>query len=152
MSKASHKKHEAKKHNNQHQHAQKVAHIPEDDVFTQHRFGSEVLIGFIIFALGLFFMVPLYSASTVALQFVLLGAFMLAVLAFIVVHWRKLKQQKNHPEMPLMERFMYLSVVSILAIAITIQALTRTLDLWLVAILVIVVLLKVLLTSRLSGK
>ncbi|MBA3679225.1 hypothetical protein H0W80_03505 [Candidatus Saccharibacteria bacterium] len=152
MSKASHKKHEAKKHNNQHQHAQKVVHIPEDDVFTQHRFGSEVLIGLIIFALGLFFMVPLYSASTVVLQFVLLAVFMLAVFAFIVVHWRKLKQQKNHPEMPLVERFMYLSVVSILAIAITIQALTRTLDLWLVAILVIVVLLKVLLTSRLSGK
>lgn len=148
MSKKSHKKHEAKKHKNQHQTAQKVVHVPEDDVFTEHRFGSEVLIALVIFALGLFFMVPVYSASTVTVQFVMLAIFMLAVLAFMVTHWRKLKRQKDHPEMPLMERFVYLSIVSILSIAIIVQVITRTLDLWLVAILVIVILLKVLLTSR----
>ncbi len=152
MSKNSHKKHEAKKHNNQHQHAQKVAHIPEEDVFTEHRFGSEVLIGLIIFAMGLFFMVPVYSAYTVATQFALLAVFMIAVLAFVVAHWRKLKKQKDHPEMPLMERFVYLSIVSILSIAIIAQVITRTLDLWLVGILVITILLKVLLTSRMSRK
>lgn len=148
MSKNSHKKHEAKKHKNQHQTTQKVVHVPEEDVFTEHRFGSEVLIALVIFALGLFFMVPIYSASTVTVQFVMLAIFMLAVLAFMVTHWRKLKRQKDHPEMPLMERFVYLSIVSILSIAIIVQVITHTLDLWLVAILVIVILLKVLLTSR----
>jgi hypothetical protein len=74
------------------------------------------------------------------------------VLAFIVSHWRKLKKHKDNPEMPLMERFVYLSIVSILSIAIIAQVITRTLDLWLVGILVITILLKVLLTSGLGRK
>jgi len=52
----------------------------------------------------------------------------------------------------LMERFVYLSIVSILSIAIIAQVITRTLDLWLVGILVITILLKVLLTSGLGRK
>lgn len=93
-------------------------------------------------------MVPVYSASTVAVQFILLALFMVAVLVFIVTHWRRLKRQKNHPQMPLMERFIYLGTVSILAVAICVQVLSGTLDLWLPAILVIIVLLKVLITSH----
>ncbi len=147
MSRNSHKKHEAKQsHHNHKDHT--VRTIPEDDVFTEHRFGSEILIALIIFALGLFFMVPIYSASTVAVQFTLLALFMLAVLVFIITHWRKLKRQKDHPQMPLMERFIYLGTVSILAVAICVQVLSGTLDLWLPAILVIIVLLKVLITSH----
>ena len=146
--KNSHKKHEAK----QVHHKSAPAHIKEDDMFSNHRFGSEVLIGFIIFAMGLFFMVPFYTAASADYQLIFLLFFMLMVLAFIVSHWRKLKKHKDNPEMPLMERFVYLSIVSILSIAIIAQVITRTLDLWLVGILVITILLKVLLTSGLGRK
>lgn len=147
MSRNSHKKHEAHQ-SHKSSHTNSVQPIPEDDILTQHKFGSEALIALIIFALGLFFMVPVYSASTVAVQFILLALFMVAVLVFIVTHWRRLKRQKNHPQMPLMERFIYLGTVSILAVAICVQVLSGTLDLWLPAILVIIVLLKVLITSH----
>ena len=147
MSRNSHKKHEAHQ-SHKSSHAKSLQPIPEDDILTRHKFGSEVLIALIIFALGLFFMVPVYSASTVAVQFILLALFMVAVLVFIVTHWRRLKRQKNHPQMPLMERFIYLGTVSILAVAICVQVLSGTLDLWLPAILVIIVLLKVLITSH----
>lgn len=151
MSRKSHQKHESQQHRKQN-HSASTEKIPEEDIFTEHKFGSEVIIGLIIFALGLFFMVPIYSASTVAFQFVLLALFMLAVLAFIVTHWQKLKRQKNHPQMPLMERFVYLGTISILAVAICVQVLSGTLDLWLPAILIIIVLLKVLLTSYAAKK
>ncbi len=148
MSKTSHKKHESiKRHTNA-----APSDISEEDVFTEHRLGSEVLIALIIFAMGLFFMVPIYSSATVSFQSVLLAIFVLSILAFVVTHWRRLKKQKDHPAMPLMERFVYLSVVSVLALAVVIQFLTKTLDVWLVAILIFIVLLKVLLTARLGRK
>ncbi len=148
MSKKSHQKHEAAKHHKQHSRTQTIKPIPEEDIFTEHKFGSEVIIALIIFALGIFFMVPLYSASTVAFQFVALTLFMLAVLAFMITHWRKLKKQKDHPQMPLMERFVFLGTISILSVAIVVQVLSGTLDLWLPAILIVIILLKVLLTSH----
>ncbi len=150
MSKKSHIKHEQKKYNNKHR--TNIEPIKEDDALTEHKFGTEVLIALIIFALGLFFMVPIYSASTVVFQFVLLAFFMLAVLVFVVTHWRKLKHQKSHPQMPLMERFIYLGTVSVLAVAICVQVVNGSLDLWLPAILVVIVLLKVLLTSYANKK
>gem|GEM_PF-1750491 len=148
MSKKSHKKHEAK----QAHHKTLPAHVEQDDLFTQHHLGSEILIGFIIFAMGLFFMVPFYTAASADYQLVFMLIFMLTVLVFIVSHWRKLKKHKGNPEMPLMERFVYLCIVSILSIAIFIQVVTRSLDLWLVGILIIAILLKVLLTSGLKRK
>lgn len=146
MSKTSHQKHEQKNQN--HKNRTKIKHIPEDDVLTEHKFGTEVVIGLIIFALGMFFMVPFYSATTAPIQLAILALFMLAVLAFIITHWRKLKKQSNHPQMPALERFIYLSIVAILSVAIFVQVLTKSLDLWLVFILVIVVLLKIFLLSR----
>lgn len=151
MSKKSHKKHEAHQGHKNHK-SDSIRSIPEEDVFTEHKFGSEVLIALIIFALGLFFMVPIYSASTVTIQFVLLALFMLSVLAFVVAHWRKLKRQKPHPQMPLMERFVYLGTVSVLAVAICVQVISGSLDLWLPAILIVIILLKVLLTSYANKK
>ncbi len=150
MSKHSHQKHEQKKQNKKH--STNIDQIKEDDVFTEHKLGTEILIALIIFALGLFFMVPIYSASTVAFQFVLLTFFMLAVLVFVVTHWRKLKHQKSQPQMPLMERFIYLGTVSILAVAICMQVINGSLDLWLPAILIVIVLFKVLLTSYVNKK
>lgn len=143
MSKNSHHKHEQKV---KHQHSS--PHVSEEGALVEHRFGTEVLIALVIFAMGLFFMVPFYTAVSAPLQMALLILFMIAVCIFVVVHWRKLKHQKDHPQMPLMERFVYLSVVSILSVAIVVQVLSRDLDLWLPAILIIVVLLKVLLTTR----
>lgn len=148
MSKHSHQKHEQKKQN--HKHRANNEPIKEDDVLTEHKFGTEVVIGLIIFALGIFFMVPVYSATTAPIQMVFLVIFMFAILAFIVTHWRKLKIQKNHPQLPLLERFAYLSIVSILSVAILVQTLTRTLDLWLVFILVLVILIKIFLLSRMN--
>lgn len=145
MSKNSHRKHEQKiKHNSS------VQHVPEEDIFTQHKGWSELLIALIIFALGLFFMVPVYSAVTVNVQFGILIIFALAVLAFVVTHWRKQKKYANQHKLPLLENFVYLSIVSILLIAIIIQVINRSLDLWLPAILVVAVLLKVVLTSRVN--
>ncbi len=146
MSRASHKKHEQKQQN--HAKRTQIKHIAEDDMLTEHKFGTEVVIGLIIFALGMFFMVPFYSATTAPIQLAILALFMLAVLAFIITHWRKLKKQSNHPQMPALERFIYLSIVAILSVAIFVQVLTKSLDLWLVFILVIVVLLKIFLLSR----
>ena len=145
MSKNSHRKHEQKV-----DHSKKPSHIPEEDVFTEHKTGSEILIALIIFALGLFFMVPVYSATTVNMQFAILILFSLAVLVFIFTHWRKHKRHAEHDQLPLLENFVYLSIVSILLVAIIIQVVNRNLDLWLPAILIIAVLLKTLLISRMN--
>jgi len=146
MSQHSHQKHEAKKKHS----SATSTRVVDDDLLTEHRFGTEILIALVIFALGLFFMVPVYTATSAPLQLFFLGIFMLAVLAFVITHWRKLKRQKDHPQMPLMERFVYLSVVSILSVAIVVQVLSRSLDLWLPAILIVIILLKVLMTSRIG--
>lgn len=149
MSKNSHRKHEQRsKHNPQHGSATK--RVPEEDIFTKHKGWSEVLIALIIFALGLFFMVPVYSATTVGTQFAILIIFSLAVLVFIITHWHKQKKYSSQHKLPLLENFVYLSIVSILLLAIVIQVINRSLDLWLPAILVVAVLLKVLLTSRMN--
>lgn len=145
MSKNSHRKHEQKsKHNSS------IQHIPEEDIFTQHKGWSELLIALIIFALGLFFMVPVYSAATVGIQFAMLIVFALAVLVFIITHWHKQKKYSAQHKLPLLENFVYLSIVSILLLAIVIQVINRSLDLWLPAILIVAVLLKAVLTSRIN--
>lgn len=144
MSKHSHQKHESKvKHHNQ-----QTPHINEEGGLVEHRFGTEVLIALIIFALGLFFMVPFYTTVSAPIQMALVVVFMLVVVSFIVTHWPRLKHQKDHLQMPLIERFVYLCVVSILSVAIVAQVLSNDLDLWLPTILIVIVLLKVLLTTR----
>ncbi len=145
MSKNSHTKHEQKS-----KHSSGVQQIPEEDIFTEHKGWSEVLIALIIFALGMFFMVPVYSAATVNLQFAILTIFGLAVLVFIFTHWRKQKKYSHHNQLPVLENFVYLSIISILLVAIIIQVVNRSLDLWLPFILIIAVLLKVFLTSRMN--
>lgn len=151
MSRNSHRKHEYKSKHSLHKNTTNQE-IPEDDIFVEHRGWSEVLIALIIFALGLFFMVPVFSATTVNIQFALLILFVIAVLLFVVTHWRKQKQYSAQHKLPLLENFVYLSIISILMIAIVIQVVSGTLDLWLPVILVVAVLLKVLLTTRVDRK
>lgn len=145
MSKNSHKKHEHKISSQN-----TPSHIPEDDIFTKHKLWSEILIALIIFALGLFFMVPVYSAVTVNVQFAVLIIFALAVLVFVFTHWRRQKRYANQHKLPVLENFVYLSIVSILLVAIIVQVVNRDLDLWLPAILVLAILLKVFVTSRMN--
>lgn len=145
MSKNSHRKHEQKV-----DHSKKPSHIPEEDVFTEHKTGSEILIALIIFALGMFFMVPVYSATTINMQFAMLILFGMAVVVFIFTHWRRQKKYLDHHQLPVLENFVYLSIISILLVAIIIQVVNRSLDLWLPAILIVAVLFKTLLISRVN--
>jgi cation transport ATPase len=146
MSKTSHARHEAKHKKPQHKNPQ-FEKIEENDIFTEHKFTSEIIIALVIFGLGLFFMVPAYSALTVHWQFALLLVFMLVVLGFAITHWRS-RPAKAANKMPVVERVVFLAAIGLLSLAIIIQVLMHNLDVWLVAILVIIVLLKMLLTSR----
>ncbi len=149
MSRSSHARHEAKHKKPKHKNPQ-VEPIQEEDLFTEHKFTSEILIALVIFGLGLFFMVPAYSALTVNGQFVLLAAFMLVILVFAVTHWRS--RPKHNTPMPAVERAVFLIVIALLSIAIIVQVFLHSLDSWLIVILVLIILLKMLLTSRYSGK
>ncbi len=149
MSRTSHSRHEAKHTKPKHKNPQ-FEPIKEEDIFTEHKFTSEILIALVIFGLGLFFMVPAYSALTVNGQFLLLAAFMLVVLVFAVTHWRT--RPKHDTKLPLVERMVFLSVIGLLSIAIIIQVFMHNLDSWLIMILVLTILLKMLLTSRYQGK
>lgn len=122
----------------------------QKDIFAKHKFGSEVLIGLIIFGLGMFFMVPFYSTTTAPLQLVLLGLFMLAILVFVITHYKNLKSHQSQKQLPLIERFVYISIVAVLSLAIVIQFFSGTLDIWLVFILIFVVLFKIFLLARYS--
>lgn len=150
MSKTSHQKHEAKHKKPKHKNPQ-FEPIKEEDIFTEHRLGSEIIIALVIFGLGLFFMVPFYSALTVNLQFALLIVFMLVVLGFAITHWRN-RPKTTTAKLPLVERVVFLAAIALLSIAIIVQVIAHNLDTWLVLILVIIVLLKILLTSRYSDK
>ncbi len=147
MSRTSHAKHEHKKSNNQHQaHSRQAENTNEPS-----KFGTEVMVGIMIFALGMFFMVPVYSALTVGYQFALLIVFMCSVAAFVFFHWRKLKRTElNHQKLPILERFVFLSIITMLSVAIIIQALNRDLDVWLVVILVLAILIKIFAEARLN--
>ncbi len=149
MSRTSHARHEAKHKKPKHKNSQ-AEPIVEEDLFTEHKFTSEILIALVIFGLGLFFMVPAYSALTVNGQFVLLAAFMLVVLVFAVTHWRA--RPKHNAQLPAVERMVFLAVISLLSIAIIVQVFMHSLDSWLIVILVLIILLKMLLTSRYQGK
>ncbi len=149
MSKTSHARHEAKHKKPKHNNSQ-IEPIQEEDLFTEHKFTSEILIALVIFGLGLFFMVPAYSALTVNGQFVLLAAFMLVVLVFAVTHWRS--RPKHNTPMPAVERAVFLVVIALLSIAIIVQVFLHSLDSWLIVILVLIILLKMLLTSRYQNK
>lgn len=146
MSKTSHQKREAKHKKPAHK-ASGYEPIKEEDIFTEHRLGSEIIIALVIFGLGLFFMVPIYSALTVNLQLALLVVFMLVVLGFAITHWRN-RPKTTTNKLPLVERIVFLVVIALLSVAITTQVIMRNLDVWLVFILVLIVLLKILLTSR----
>lgn len=122
----------------------------QKDIFAKHKFGSEVLIGLIIFGLGMFFMVPFYSTTTAPLQLVLLGLFMLAILVFVITHYKNLKSHQAQKQLPLIEMFVYISIVAVLSLAIVIQFFSGTLDIWLVFILIFVVLFKIFLLARYS--
>lgn len=151
MSKKSHQKHEAKHKKPKHSKPQ-FEHIEEEDIFTEHKFGSEIIIALLIFGLGLFFMVPAYSALTVNMQFGLLILFMLVVLGFAIAHWRNRPAKNDANKLPMVERVVFLAVIALLSVAIIAQVIMHSLDVWLIAILVIVVLLKMLLTSHYTKK
>lgn len=149
MSRTSHARHESKQKKPKHKSPQ-IETIQEEDLFTEHKFTSEILIALVIFGLGLFFMVPAYSALTVNGQFVLLAAFMLVVLVFAITHWRA--RPKHNTKLPTVERIVFLAVITLLSIAIIVQVFMHSLDSWLIVILVLTILLKMLLTSRYQGK
>lgn len=148
MSKTSHSRHEkSQKHQ-----AKSTPHVSDrENMIRENSFGADILIAILIFALGIFFMIPAYSALTVHGQAILLGVFILAILIFVITHWRR-HRGRDHKDLPPVERLVYLASVSLLAIAIVVQALNKTLDIWLVFILVMIVLLKMLLVSRYWGK
>jgi len=150
MSRTSHQKHEAKHKKPAHQNP-RFEEIPEEDIFTEHRFSSEIIIALVIFGLGLFFMVPAYSALTVNWQFALLVVFMLVVLGFAIAHWRN-RPKNGTNKLPLVERIVFLAVIALLSVAIIAQVIMHSLDIWLVVILVLTVLLKMLLTNRYTKK
>jgi cation transport ATPase len=150
MSKKSHAKHEAKHKKPAHKKPQ-FEKIEEDDIFTEHKTFSEIIIALVIFGLGQFFMVPVYSALTVNIQFALLVVFMLVIAGFAITHWRN-RPKNTINKMPAVERAIFLTVIGLLSIAIIVQVIMRSLDIWLVAILVIIILLKMLLTSRYANK
>lgn len=151
MSKKSHQKHESKHKKPKHNKPQ-FEHIEEDDIFTEHKFGSEIIIALLIFGLGLFFMVPAYNALTVNMQFGLLTIFMLVVLGFAIAHWRNRPAINDANKLPMVERVVFLAIVALLSVAIIVQVIMHNLDVWLIAILVLVVLFKMLLTSHYSKK
>lgn len=157
MSKKSHAKHEAKHKKPKHHSATKPESIAKEDIFSEHKTGSEIIIALLIFGLGIFFMVPIYSALTAPGQLALLVIFMLAIFLFAALHWRRGAPLSSdpaevHPSEHLIGQFVYISALALLSIAIIIQFFSGGVDLWLVAILVLLVLIKVFVSSHFKRK
>jgi hypothetical protein len=84
MSKTSHEKHE---HKYKKKHQDMSYEKPHEDY--QVGIGGDILIGFLILGLGLFFIIPFYSYIPEGSQIIVIGLFFLVVAVFAFSVWKK---------------------------------------------------------------
>lgn len=92
MSKNSHNKHEHKQAQNHHPKAQ-GSEVPHEDY--QPGLGGDIVIFILIIGLGLFFILPFYGLLPNPGNVMLILLFILIVLGFVLLLWRRTKRRKK---------------------------------------------------------